>query len=322
MLLWRTWLALFCSLLLTTSFSAAETTPAETQTGLLWKIERPGLVPSWLFGTIHLSDPEVARLPQEASQALADAQTVITEIKLDDGSEMLAVVKEMQAPNKPLPTLLGERDFARLAAALARHGYPEPFVAGLQPWAAWMLLALPAPQENAVLPLDMQIASLAKQKKLANRGLETAEEQLALFKHIDPNQLQRLIRFQLDHPQEESRLFGELIAAYRRGDLSALLALSLSTDDSVPEEDRAWARSWMREMNEVRNQRMAQRLQPILANGGAFVAVGALHLPGPEGLIALLRTQGYRITPTHRPATTTPLPQKEPSHALPHAAGN
>jgi hypothetical protein len=45
-----------------------------------------------------------------------------------------------------------------------------------------------------------------------------------------------------------------------------------------------------------RNLRMAERLEPILEQGGVFVAVGALHLPGPDGLFELLRAQGYRIS--------------------------
>lgn len=45
-----------------------------------------------------------------------------------------------------------------------------------------------------------------------------------------------------------------------------------------------------------RNARMLKRLLPILSEGRAFVAVGALHLPGDDGLIALLRTSGYSLT--------------------------
>jgi uncharacterized protein YbaP (TraB family) len=45
-----------------------------------------------------------------------------------------------------------------------------------------------------------------------------------------------------------------------------------------------------------RNYRMAERIQPQLREGNALIAVGALHLPGEEGLLALLAEEGYRVS--------------------------
>lgn len=324
-MLWRTWIALFLSLLLSAPIAIAEHTPAHAETGLLWKVERHDLPASWLFGTIHLTDPEVARLPENASKALLGTQLVVTELKLDDDSEtqFLLILKEMLSPNRPLLTLLGEKDHSRLVGELQLRGYPEPLASQLRPWAAWMLMLQPARPSDAVQPLDMQIAEFAKKQHIPNLGLETTEEQLALFKNIEPFRLRRLILTLLNHPEEQKHILRELTAIYQRGDLSALHALSTETETLTPEEDRAWEKAWMQEINDGRNLRMAQRLQPLLKRGSIFVAVGALHLPGPNGLIAHLRAQGYQVTPApSSPKAASRPSSQESSNELSHAPQN
>ena len=79
-----------------------------------------------------------------------------------------------------------------------------------------------------------------------------------------------------------------MIAAWLRADLGALYRLSL--DDDSPLQQRLMAR-----VLHARNQRMAQRLLPQFAQGGAFVAVGALHLPGANGLLARFKAAGYTL---------------------------
>jgi uncharacterized protein YbaP (TraB family) len=59
--------------------------------------------------------------------------------------------------------------------------------------------------------------------------------------------------------------------------------------------DQRLAREFQRRLILDRNHRMAERMEPWLKQGGAFVAVGALHLPGEQGLISLLRQQGYSV---------------------------
>lgn len=84
------------------------------------------------------------------------------------------------------------------------------------------------------------------------------------------------------------------IALYLQGEIGMIMpALRKIVPDSLSEEDYDL---FQKVLLTDRNHIMAQRAAPILASGGVFVAVGALHLPGKEGLIELLRTQGYTIT--------------------------
>lgn len=305
---WHFWLTLFITLLLAPSSYAARpsTTASAPASSLLWKIEKPGLPASWLFGTIHLTDPKIAVLPGNALQALDGSRIVVTEIKLNDDSLRQVFVQRALTHTPELPALLGKTDYKRLVVALEARGQAQPLIDMLRPWAGWMFLLQPVQPKQPALPLDMQIAEHAQASNLENIGLETAEEQFALFENIDPARAVRLIRHGLNHQSEYDRITQELIAAYQHSDLVKLQKLSALSSPDLSKPDRIWEREWMHEMLENRNLRMAQRLQSILSEGGAFVAVGALHLPGPNGLIHLIEQQGYRVS-----AVTTSNPSKE-----------
>ena len=86
--------------------------------------------------------------------------------------------------------------------------------------------------------------------------------------------------------------YEELLITYVRGDLAGLVALNdAHLDVGDPELERRLNKAVIQD----RNRRMARRLKPVLRKGRAFVALGALHLPGKEGVLNLLQQQGYRI---------------------------
>jgi len=88
----------------------------------------------------------------------------------------------------------------------------------------------------------------------------------------------------------------ELLAAYKQRDLGRLLAIS---EASMQAGDQRLADDFQRRLVDDRNQHMAERVQPYLRQGKAFVAVGALHLPGKTGLLERLQQQGYTVTPVY-----------------------
>jgi hypothetical protein len=92
------------------------------------------------------------------------------------------------------------------------------------------------------------------------------------------------------------QLFRQLIDAYLERDLEALVEIS---EQEMASSDKALQERFMQALVEERNRRMAERLLPLLEKGGIFAAVGALHLAGEEGIIALLRKQGMGVTPVY-----------------------
>ena len=89
------------------------------------------------------------------------------------------------------------------------------------------------------------------------------------------------------------QMYADMRAAYVKRDLNALVAIG---DASLEGSDPAFVQRFKERVIHARNQRMAERLQPDMKAGGSFVAVGALHLAGKDGLVALLRKQGYKVT--------------------------
>lgn len=268
---------------------------ASAPSGLLWRVERSGLASSWLYGTIHLANPEVARLPVEAAQAIDQAKFVVTELQMEDASA--SVGNRIISKSPVLPELLGDEDFARLRMALALRGYSNTaLISQLNPWAAWMLLQEAPSTEDKVLPLDFQVAERGKARQIPCLGIETMDEQLSLFEKIDTERVIRLIRLQLEHANEANQSLQQMKDAYLRADLPALQQLARDDIGWIEPEDREWAEQFQYELLEKRNLRMAERLQKLLSQGGAFVAVGALHLPGNTGLIKQLQRQGYRVS--------------------------
>jgi uncharacterized protein YbaP (TraB family) len=92
---------------------------------------------------------------------------------------------------------------------------------------------------------------------------------------------------------EIPRMFADLKAAYLDRDLARLVKVS---DDSMRDNNQRLVEDFNRKLITERNHRMVQRMQPLLKEGQQFIAVGALHLPGEEGLLQLLNDQGYSVT--------------------------
>jgi hypothetical protein len=124
-------------------------------------------------------------------------------------------------------------------------------------------------------------------------GLETLQEQLDLFDTMPEADQIALLRDAVDNFQQLDTLHAELLAAYKQRDLGKLLTIY---EASMRVGDQRLAEDFQLRLIDERNQRMAERMQPYLQQGKAFVAVGALHLPGKDGLLERLQQQGYTLT--------------------------
>jgi uncharacterized protein YbaP (TraB family) len=103
-----------------------------------------------------------------------------------------------------------------------------------------------------------------------------------------------ILRDTLCHDDELKRQTERLLRLYLEGDLAGMMALN-----AQPHEDEALFEAFMERTLYGRNRRWIGRLAPYLGQGRAFIAVGALHLPGDQGLLRLLEVQGYRVTAVH-----------------------
>jgi uncharacterized protein YbaP (TraB family) len=170
---------------------------------------------------------------------------------------------------------------------------PEPVVLLLRPWAAAVLMSVP-PQNTADV-LDVMLARVATEQGKPLHELEGVEEQVAAFEGLpEPDQV-AMLRQAVDNYEAMPRLIGRVIEAYLARDLAGIWRIREASGGGS-EEARRFHQAFVQRLLHDRNERMAERAEPRLREGGTFIAVGALHLYGERGLLALLETRGWRVT--------------------------
>jgi uncharacterized protein YbaP (TraB family) len=156
-------------------------------------------------------------------------------------------------------------------------------------------MILSAPHLKTGRFLDLRLYEQAKQDGKLICSIETVEEQVAVFAQIPLEDQLALLQEIVNEPQAVEKQMQKMIPLYLRRDLSGLLALSADTTGIPPEGQRRVATFFKRLLDD-RNQRIAARLLPRINTRSTFIAVGALHLPGPGGLLQLLTDRGYNIS--------------------------
>jgi uncharacterized protein len=258
--------------------------------GLLWEIDSPDSSPSYLFGTIHSEDPGVIGLAPAVESAFTRCRQVILEVNLDTDAVVAGSTAMLLTDGRRLSEIIGKGLFEQTAVALRTRGIPDPVAERMKPWAAASALSMPAPVTGLVL--DMVLFQRAQEAGKQLHGLETIAEQLEVFEGLPLDDQVTLLRDAVEQFAGLDAMQAELLAAYKRQDLAAMMAINAA---SMATGDQRLARVFERRLIEDRNHRMAERMQPYLKKGGAFVAVGALHLPGEQGLLRLLEQRGYSL---------------------------
>jgi hypothetical protein len=270
---------------------------------ILWRIEKPGLPKSYLFGTVHVIDKSLQDLSPAVRSALDDSKIVAVEsIEGSRRANTLAMAETvplMVSTDKELQRILDDDELTVVEKALTDAGYPSEMALGLKPWAATMFLADSECQKEdearGLKSVDRIIKDRATADGLPVVGLETiAEQYRSLASIADADQIAWLkasIKLH-DRVDDVSQTMSEL---YRFRLLSAVWPL---TQALAPEAglDDATLHSLQNELISKRNRRMLDHAMPLLREGGVFIAVGALHQSGPDGLVSLLRGEGFTVT--------------------------
>ena len=275
--------------------ASAQTHQPETtySKGLLWRISKAGIAPSHVFGTIHLADPRVLDLPDAVSRALYRSKRYYTE-SFQGEREALRFFDAAQFDDgRRLEPLIGPEAYAKVAAMLRERQVPDEVIARLKPWAALANFTI-TPEDYEKVTLDEKLAELARARKLRVLGLEGVEEQISAFDRIPLDTQVELLRHALDHRDELAAMIEPTIRAWLNRDLAGIRAASNRPAERYPEMAEHYHILFQRVV-ENRSIVMAHRLYMPLREGGAFIAVGANHLYGARGMLALIEDQGYRV---------------------------
>lgn len=272
--------------------------------GTFWKIEKDGVEPSWLLGTMHLSDPRVLEMPQGAPEAFAKATTVIVESdEITDEKQAAAALLAkpelmMFLDGTSMTDMLSKEDAATLERGLKERGIPLAAVAKMKPWILSSFVALPACEyarkASGASFLDMKLAkdAVAQGKKLV--GLETLLEQITALSELPMSfHVQSLVEM-LRLGARMDDMMTTMIELYQDGQVGMIMPMMKHLDASE-NSDEGYAAFEQRVIDD-RNHVMAKGATPHLEKGNVFMAVGALHLPGEVGVIELLRKSGFTLT--------------------------
>ena len=284
-----------CVVAIACSVDAAVATQPETRftKGLLWRVSKAGSAPSYVFGTIHLADPRVLDIPDPVSRALARSRRYYRE-SIQGVREAARLFEAGQFDDeRRLEPLIGADAYAKVAAMLRERSVPDDVIARLKPWAVLTNLTV-TPEDYEGVTLDQKLLELAGARRLRVVGLEGIEEQIAVFDRIPLDTQVALLRHTLAHRDELAAMIEPTIQAWMNRDLEGIHRAGYRAAQRYPEVAEHY-RVLHRRVVENRSIVMAHRLFMPLREGGNFVAVGANHLYGEEGMLALIEKQGYRV---------------------------
>jgi uncharacterized protein YbaP (TraB family) len=281
----------------------AEATP--NGEGRLWRVERPNVAASHIFGTFH-TDQAVATVPDAAWAALADARIALFELSAGEQAAMQARLAGDRAfafddDAQPLSRRLDPDGLAVIARALAARGIPLAAAERMRPWMLFSLLALPACHLQAMAAgassLDAVMTRRAAQAGTPHAGLESYEAAVHAIRRIPPERLLALLADSGALFEREEDVFRTTLDLYAAGRIAAIEAFArwLATRPPSGAQAATLHDEVMADLIGTRNRAWLGTIEAELGRGGAFVAVGALHLPGADGLVALLRDRGWTL---------------------------
>lgn len=272
---------------------------------LLWKIEKPGVKPSYLYGTMHLTDPRVLKLSDAGEAAYQGADTVVIEAdEILDPQGIVKVLAEspelmMFMDGTTLDKLIPKDKLPAVEAALSERGLSLSALNRMQPWMVTSMLAMPACElarnKEGIAFLDIKLAREAKARGKQIAGLETIKDQLGAMASL-PRQfhIDGLIET-LALGSKSADIFETMTVLYTQGNIGMIFPFMRSVSPDSSADGKTYA-EFEEKMVNARNRTMAERAVPIIDKGNAFIAVGALHLPGEQGLVSLLKKQNYTVT--------------------------
>ena len=200
-----------------------------------------------------------------------------------------------------LESVIGSERFNALVTALAVYKVPKDFITAMKPWAAMMTLSTPPPETGFFMDLSLSLRAAGNGLEVI--GLETLEQQISFLDNMPlPMQLS-LLNQAIVESENVNEVHDQMVDAYLENDLEVLQNLS---DEQLQLVGESAANYFIESGINARNHRMAGNLFHQLENQTVFVAVGALHLPGQDGLLNILRQHGYTLKPLPMPLPIQP----------------
>jgi hypothetical protein len=287
-------------------YTAAHAEPFAT--GNFWQASR-GAQTMYLAGTYHLDDPRHDATMTRLLPLLSVAQTLMVEAGPKEEAQLqqrLASNPEamMNMAGSNLSQTLTPPEYEALTAALLQRGIPSAIAGTLRPWFVSMMLSIPpCALQLAALGggLDKRLMTEATVRGIGIEALEPYDTVLGLFDGLSLDEQVAMIRNALQVEPQSQDFLTTTADAYFQGEsrliweFSRQLALDLPSAD--PSQTKADFAAAEKALMIDRNRAWIPMIEAALQNGPVLAAFGALHLSGEQGVLALLQSAGFTLTP-------------------------
>jgi uncharacterized protein YbaP (TraB family) len=262
----------------------------------LWLVEKKG-TKSYIFGTVHVGDASMAKLPNKVISAIKETDEVIVEVDISKFTPFEIQSKTMPfmllPAGKTLKSELKTQNYQAIDNYFKKKSIDINLFSTMRPWAV-MLIITQMEYQNAGYSenygIDKQIISFANKNKIKVGQLETLEQQLSIFSQLSPYS-DAMVSDTFEQLKDMSAHFDRLMNSWKNGSLKDLNTYykEIFTQDE-------FGKLGEKVMLVDRNQNWLKQLTPRFKNESLFIAVGALHLASEQGLIQQLKNQGYKVT--------------------------
>lgn len=304
------YLFLFFFSLLGISFFSSPALGAQTS---VWKLKTDHNT-LYLCGSVHLLSKKDHPLPQPFEDAYKDSQKLVFEILTDEMESKESQLKLMKAgvfpDGKKISSVLSKETYALYQDRMKKAGLPPLMTDRMRPWMAAVTLSLTEMQRMGAMPqygVDFHFDRQAKTDRKERGALETVDFQISIFSSLSDEEGEEFLKQTLDHLDKTTSVFSQMVNAWRSGNSKELEKLLLDSFEAYPDiADRflyARNKKWIPQIEEL-----------IKEKKNTMIIVGAGHLIGDQGVVALLRQKGYHIEQMkYRPSTSSSKTPKTPS---------
>jgi uncharacterized protein len=270
---------------------------AGLEKSLLWRLEsKEATKPSYLFGTIHIIDSKKYFLPKGTLSAIDECKKMVFEIdmeKMSDMTNMMGMMgKIMMKDGKTLRDLVSKEEYGRIENHFKKMGLPMFMFEKMKPFFLTIFaeegMDPQALQTGTMKSYEMEFAELARDKEMSTGGLETIEFQMSLFDQISYEDQAKMLVEAIDGNKTKDNTMDKMIEYYQAQDVDKLSDLINDEGGDIQNfNDR---------LVTDRNKNWIQGIRDEIKAQPTFIAVGAGHLGGANGVIRLLRQNGIKVT--------------------------
>jgi uncharacterized protein len=259
---------------------------------LLWEVSGNGLKKSsYIFGTFHLMCKGDILISEQLKKAFGNIDAVYMELDMDDPAMVMGGLMMINMKGgKKLHDLYTAEEYKKVSVYFKDSLHmPITFLESTKPYfLVAMLYPKMMPCKN-VSGVEEELVRLAKKEKKPVNGLETMQFQASVFDSIPYEEQAKELLKSIDSLAAYSKYFDTMVQVYKNQQLSAMEDLFSKSEFGMEEHQDI--------LLDKRNKNWVNQLKTIMQQQPVFVAVGAGHLVGKNGLIELLKKQGYKVRP-------------------------